>query len=136
METAGHARTPLARKLGLKAGQRACFVEAPPHLFDLLGPLPDGLHVLAAPEDDLDFIQLFAPERAALEVYLPGLVPLLKKSGMLWICWPKKSSPLARDLSSDVVRRRGLETGLVDVKVCAIDADWSGLKFVHRRADR
>ncbi|MDX1548332.1 MAG: hypothetical protein R3247_15140 [Rhodothermales bacterium] len=128
--------TPLVRKLGLKAGQRAFVFDAPPHYAGVLGPLPGGLRLLTAPEPELDFAQLFVPVRGALEARLPEVVPLLSRHGMLWICWPKKTSPLALDLAAGDVRAAGLAAGLVDVKVCAIDADWSGLKFVYRRADR
>ncbi len=133
---AGYAGTPLVNKLGLKAGARACILDAPPHYAALLGPLPGGLVLRPSLEADLDFLQVFVRSRAALERQVTGLKACLTPAGMLWICWPKKSSPLSGDLTGDVVRRLGLAAGLVDVKVCAIDADWSGLKFVYRLKDR
>ncbi len=133
---AGYAPTSLIKKLGLKGGFRACILDAPPGYFDLLGPLPGGLVLLDAPEDGLDFIQLFATERRLLEQQIPALKQHLASAGMLWLCWPKKASSLETDLTREVVRAIGLHAGLVDVKVCAIDADWSGLKFVFRLKDR
>ncbi len=133
---AGYAGTPLIKKLGLKEGARACILDAPPHYAALLGPLPGGLVLIEAPADGLDFLQVFVRRRAALERQVAGLKACLAPAGMLWICWPKKSSSIESDLTGDVVRRMGLAAGLVDVKVCAIDADWSGLKFVYRLKDR
>ena len=120
----------------MKAGARVCLIGAPPHYLGLLGPLPGGIHLCDAAEDGLDFAQLFATERRVLEAQTPLLAPRLAPAGMLWLCWPKKASLIATDLTREAVRDVGLGTGLVDVKVCAIDADWSGLKFVRRLADR
>ena len=128
--------TPLIKKLGLKEGSRACILEAPSNYLDVLGPLPGGVVLLDQPDDGLDFIQLFATERRRLERQLSALKQRLAPAGMLWICWPKKTSSLHTDLTREVVRAIGLHAGLVDVKVCAIDADWSGLKFVFRLKDR
>ncbi len=128
--------TPLIKKLGLKEGSRACILEAPSNYLDVLGPLPGGVVLLDQPDDGLDFIQLFATERRRLERQLSALKQRLAPAGMLWICWPKKASSLETDLTREVVRAAGLHAGLVDVKVCAINADWSGLKFVFRLKDR
>ena len=136
MMNAGYTKTPLIKKLGLKEGSRACILEAPPDYLDLLGPLAGGVVLLDQPDDGLDFIQFFAKERRALERQVSALKQHLAPAGMLWICWPKKASSLDTDLTREVVRAIGLHTGLVDVKVCAIDADWSGLKFVFRLKDR
>ncbi len=128
--------TPLIKKLGLKEGSRACILEAPSNYLDVLGPLPGGVVLLDQPDDGLGFIQLFAKERRTLERQVSALKQHLRPAGMLWICWPKKTSSLQTDLTREVVRAAGLHAGLVDVKVCAIDADWSGLKFVFRLKDR
>lgn len=133
---AGYSKTPLARKLGLKAGMRACVVAAPAGYFGLLEPMPDGIVWLKRPGRAMDFIQVFAASEAALARQLPSLKSHLAPAGMLWICWPKKASGRATDLSGDGVRAAGLAAGLVDVKVCAIDEVWSGLKFVYRLTDR
>ena len=128
--------TPLIKKLGLKEGSRACILEAPSNYLDLLGPLPGGVVLLDQPDDGLDFIQVFATEQRTLERQVSALKQHLAPAGMLWMCWPKKTSSLETDLTREVVRAIGLHAGLVDVKVCAIDADWSGLKFVFRLKDR
>lgn len=130
------SKTPLSRKLGLKAGMRACVIAPPAAYFGVLEPMPDDVQWLKRPGAKMDFLQLFATEQAALVRWLPTLKKHLAPSGLLWICWPKKASGRATDLSSDVVRGAGLRAGLVDVKVCAIDAVWSGLKFVYRLTDR
>jgi hypothetical protein len=135
--TAGYSGTPLLKKLGLKAGMRTCFVEAPPHYADLLGQLPEGVVLLDAPDSDMDFIHRFTLTQSDLEAQFAGLKRRLSLTGMLWVSWPKKaSSSIETDLSSEIVRNTGLAGGLVDVKVCAVDADWSGLKFVYRLKDR
>jgi hypothetical protein len=100
----------------------------------LLGPLPGPPSARLAP--NLDFIHAFFRSADALAGAFPRLKKSLAKDGALWISWPKKSSPLAGDLDEGGVRSIGLENGLVDVKVCAVDDDWSGLKFVYRLKDR
>ena len=134
--TAGYSGTPLAKKLGLKDGQRVALLAAPPEFRRSLEPLPAGIewkHRLRAP---LDCIVLFAPVLAKLDRSLPPAVSALAPAGMLWIAWPKRASGVPTDLSEDRIRARGLEVGLVDVKVCAVSEVWSGLKFVRRLKDR
>jgi hypothetical protein len=131
--TAGYSGTPLARKLGFKPGMRAHYANAPDGFPALLGELPDGVRVLARPADGLDLVVLFVRERRELERRLPGLQRRLDPAGMLWVAWPKRAAKLATDMTEDVVRAVALPRGLVDVKVCAIDATWSGLKLVIRR---
>ncbi|HMB89760.1 MAG TPA: hypothetical protein VKP65_02870 [Rhodothermales bacterium] len=134
--TAGYSGTPLLKKLGLKAGMRAAFVDAPPHYADLLGALPEGTILLETPDGEMDFIHFFALTQEDLETRFTDLKRHLAPTGMLWISWPKKASSIETDLSSNLVRSTGLAGGLVDVKVCAVDADWSALKFVYRLKDR
>src|SRR5262249_1862183 len=100
--------------------------------------LPAGVELVADPRGSgpFDVIVLFAPDTAALEQKLPRARKLLEPSGGLWVAWPKKSSPLFRDLTEDGIRALVLPTGLVDHKVCAVDADWSGLRLVVRVANR
>ena len=133
--TAGYSGTPLPKKLGLKPGMRAAAVHAPKQYTKLLGPVP-GIRFAPRLSRDLDFIHAFFARTADLEREFPRLRDALAKAGMLWISWPKKSSALAGDLDENGVRASGLASGLVDVKVCAVDEDWSGLKFVRRLADR
>ena len=134
---AGYSGTPLPRKLGIKAGHRVAFPHAPANFADTLGPLPDGVVVMA--DDDggaADLVVFFTLSAEALREGFGGWGPRVHPAGTLWIAWPKKSSGVVTDLAENVVRAIGLGAGMVDVKVCAIDATWSGLKFVYRLADR
>jgi len=136
--TAGYSGTPLPRKLGIKPGQRITFLDAPPAFAETLGELPEGV---AQPRTTLrggrlDVIVAFFVERRGLEQRLPSLIAALQPAGALWIAWPKRASRVTTDLTEDVVRELGLAAGVVDVKVCAIDATWSGLKLVIRLRDR
>ena len=133
MSTAGYSGTPLARKLGFKPGMRAHYVAAPERFGDLLGELPDGVRVLARAAAPLDLVVLFVVSRAELERRLGGLHAKLRQDGMVWVAWPKRASNVPTDMTEDVVRDVALPRGLVDVKVCAIDETWSGLKLVIRK---
>jgi hypothetical protein len=131
--TAGYSATPLVRKLGFKPGMRVHYAGAPQRLADLVGVLPAGVRVLRRPGPDLDLAMLFVTERRALERGLRALQPKLAPAGMIWVAWPKRTSKVATDVTEDIVRDVALPRGLVDVKVCAIDETWSGLKLVVRR---
>jgi hypothetical protein len=109
------------------------YANAPEGFEQLLGELPDGVRVLARPADGLDLVVLFVRERRELQRRLPALQRRLDAAGMLWVAWPKRASKVATDMTEDVVRDVALPRGLVDVKVCAIDETWSGLKLVLRR---
>jgi hypothetical protein len=135
--SAGYSGTPLPRKLGIKPGQRIAFIEAPPAFAEALGRLPDGVvPPLTTLRGPLDLVVAFFLERRELEQRLPQLIAALDPAGGLWIAWPKRASRVATDLTEDVVRELALAAGVVDVKVCAIDATWSGLKLVIRVRDR
>ena len=136
MASAGYSGTPLAKKLGIKPGARCYAASAPPNLADLLAPLPEGVRFLARPGDRLDVILLFVRRASELCRRLAPLQARLAPRGGLWVAWPKKSSGVETDLDFTVVQRAGLEAGLVDNKVCAVDETWSGLRFVYRVADR
>jgi len=133
---AGYSGTPLPRKLGLKAGMKAVFVDAPANYPDLLGPLPDDFRLLRRPGAHMDFIHFFVRRRRRLVERLPRLKAALAPAGMLWLSWPKKSSRLDTEVAEGDIRAAGLDAGVVDVKICAVDEDWSGLKFVYRLEDR
>ena len=133
---AGYSGTPLVKKLGLRAGHRARVVDAPDHYLDLLGTLPGDVTFAKTTRGAFDFIHLFSTRAADLRRRLPTLRNALEPDGLLWISWPKKTSSIASDLDGNGVRAIGLDAGLVDVKVCAVDEDWSGLKFVYRKRDR
>jgi len=130
----GYSGTPLVQKLGIKPGARFHFVSAPDRLPELLGPLPIG--ATPASRGKLDFSLLFVKKLVELSRNFPRLRDRLEANGMLWVSWPKKTSGVPTDLNENVVRDFGLANGLVDVKVCAIDETWSGLKFVRRLSDR
>lgn len=135
--TAGYSKTPLVRKLGIKPGNAILPIKAPTHYFELLGELPPDVKVVdLEAEKKLPFIHLFTKDRKDLEKYFPIAKEKLKKDGMLWVSWIKKSSKKETDISESDVRGLGLEIGLVDIKICAVDKDWSGLKFMYRKEDR
>ncbi|WP_421897169.1 DUF3052 domain-containing protein [Marinoscillum sp.] len=135
--TTGYSGTPLLKKLGIKPGNRCYLYQVPEHYFDLLFNIPENTEF-----DDgkvngpYDFIHAFVSFRSDLESIWPTLKAALKKEGMIWISWPKGSSKLPKDINENDIRAHGLHHGLVDVKVCAVDHDWSGLKFMYRRKDR
>jgi alkylation response protein AidB-like acyl-CoA dehydrogenase len=133
---AGYSQTPLVKKLGLRSGMRLQVISAPMDYAAMVEDLPAGLQWAADEETGLDFIHLFDSSRAGLEETLPRLVPRLAKIGVLWISWPKKSGGMASDLDENIIRETGLKNGMVDVKVCAVNEQWSGLKFVFRLKDR
>lgn len=135
--TAGYSGTPLARKLGIKPGETVVALRAPEGYRQLLDPLPGGVRIVSRlPREPASFIHFFAGTRHELERRIERLAGGLEKTGILWVSWAKKSSQLAADLDGGLVRSLGLAAGLVDVKVCAVDQDWSGLKFVYRLRDR
>lgn len=137
-DPAGYSGTPLPKKLGIKPGHRVRFVAAPPEFFAALGELPPEVRVLGEGDEDadLDAVVFFTTSGDELRARYDGLAGLLDAAGMLWVAWPKKASGVRTDVTEDVVRRIALERGMVDTKVCAIDATWSGLKLVRRLKDR
>lgn len=133
---AGYSARALVAKLGLKAGSRAWLIDAPEGYLEQLAPLPPGVEWLTAGEPGLDFVQLFVQSQAELAAAWPAAQAALTPAGLLWVSWPKRGSGLPTDLNENAIREFGLAQGLVDVKVCAVDATWSGLKFVYRLKDR
>ncbi|MBM3932812.1 MAG: DUF3052 domain-containing protein [SAR202 cluster bacterium] len=134
--TAGYSGTPLAKKLGIKAGMTIVLLNAPEGYDETLAPLPDGVTVTGEAQPGSPFIQVFTTSAGELAHEFPRLREMLARDGMLWVSWPKGSSRVMTDLTEKVVRDIGLSCGLVDVKVCAVDRVWSGLKFVRRLKDR
>ncbi|HVE79135.1 MAG TPA: DUF3052 family protein [Gemmatimonadaceae bacterium] len=132
---AGYSGTPLVKKLGIKEGARVAFVDAPASFAATLGPLPAGV-ATADGRGAVDLAVLFVRERGALEAALPKMLRRLDTAGALWVGWPKRASKVPTDLTEDVVRAVAIANGVVDVKVCAIDETWSGLKLVRRLKDR
>jgi hypothetical protein len=133
---AGYSGTPLAKKLGIKEGQRLAFPHAPDGFAELLGELPDGVSVKSRASGPLDVIVFFTRSRAELERRLPTLRRAMDPAAGLWIAWPKRASGVETDMTEDVARELGLANRLVDNKVCAIDETWSGLRLVIRLRDR
>ena len=138
LPTAGYSGKPLVTKLGIKPGMKTAFLNVPENYFeDVLGPLPEDCILLESTEaGGLDFIHVFWSWQADMEAVFPNLRDAIHKSGMIWISWPKKAAKLPGDLNENAIREYGLAIGLVDVKVCAVDERWSGLKFVFRVKDR
>ena len=134
--TAGYAGTPLARKLTLKDGQRVWWEGMPDSVRAEIGKESLALDLLSSPQAPIVAAHIFVIGRAALEEALERLLPLLDRSGFIWVSWPKKASKVPTDITEDVIRAVALPQGLVDVKVCAVDATWSGLKLVIRREQR
>jgi len=141
---AGYSGTPLPAKLGIKKDHRVALIHAPAGFTKTLGDLPEGVKMSNASRerkvsknvDLLDVMLFFTDSRDELIKEFQGLVWRLSPAGGLWIAWPKKASGLPTDLTEDRIREIGLEAGLVDNKVCAVDDTWSGLRFVHRLKDR
>lgn len=134
---AGYSGTPLAKKLGFKDGQRALLQGAVPEGYaDMLAPLPPGVVFASRLSADVALVQLFATERRELSERLQAFRRTLGPEAVVWVSWPKKSAKVPTDITEDVVREVALPLGFVDVKVCAVDATWSGLKLVVRKALR
>jgi hypothetical protein len=134
--SAGYSDKPLVEKLGIKPRAKVLIASAPRGYRKTLGMLPSGVRPVASGSGPFDFIQLFARSAANLTRAFPKMKRALSQSGMLWVSWPKRTSTLGTDLNENIVRDAGLALGLVDVKVCAVDETWSGLKFVFRLKDR
>ena len=131
--TTGYSGTPLAKKLGLKPGQRVWFLDMPASVRAEIDPMAIGLVELATPTTGIDMAHVFIMQRTDLIDQVTRLRTLIAPAGFIWISWPKKASKMPTDVTEDVIRAVALPTGLVDIKVCAVDAVWSGLKLVIRR---
>ena len=134
--SAGYSGTPLIKKLGIKAGFAISVVDQPDNYWELLGPLPQLVTVKDLDSTSLNFVHLFVTSKSDLQQELSRAKERVRPEGMTWVSWPKRSSHILTDLSENVVREVALESGLVDVKVCAVDETWSGLKLVRRLKDR
>lgn len=133
--TSGYSGKPLAAKLGIKA-EHVVLLDNAPDGFAIEG-LPDGTAVVRrAGRSSYDVVLSFCPNRSRLAKRLPVLIDKTKTAGMIWIAWPKRSSGVPTDLDENGIRELALPLGIVDVKVCAIDATWSGLKLVRRLSNR
>ena len=133
---AGYSGRSLVEKLGIKPRTRIAIIDPPRGFRATLGKLPAGVTVAGRISGTYPFIHFFTRRRAVLESRLAALLRALERDGALWISWPKQSSGVETDMTEDVVRAVALPTGLVDVKVAAVDDVWSGLKLVRRRKNR
>jgi hypothetical protein len=134
--TAGYSPNPLFRKLGLAEGFHVRIIHAPDNYPKLISEIYKKLIIHEQPGKEMDFIHFFPKTISELEIVLPGLKKEIRRNGMIWISWYKISAGIQSELSEKLIRDTGLANGLVDVKVCAIDKKWSGLKFVFRLKDR
>ena len=128
--SAGYSGTPLWKKLGLAAGQRVCVIDAPQPYGTLVPDAPQPLLLLARPDKTVDLVHLFVEQRAVLARQAAALRKTLAPQAVLWISWPKKASKRPTDITEDGIRELVLPLGWVDIKVCAVDEKWSGLKLV------
>ena len=134
--TAGYSGTPLAKKLGLKPGMRAWFHDMPGSVRAEIDPQAVGVSEQDAASAGLDYAHVFTADRATLERELAALRQLIAPAGTIWASWPKKAAKVPTDITEDTIRDIALPLGLVDVKVCAVDGTWSGLKLVIRKTLR
>lgn len=134
--TKGYSGAPLAQKLGLKPGMRAWFQDVPDVVRVEIARDAPPLERLDLPDPPVEFAHIFVTSCAVLDCQLRMLLPLLDPAGMIWISWPKKASKVPTDITEDVIRGIALPLHLVDVKVCAVDEIWSGLKLVIRKEHR
>lgn len=132
--TAGYSGTPLAKKLSLKDGMRVWREGMPESVADEIAAEEFKLHLLNVPESPIDAAHIFVTARGELEARLHQLEPLLAPSGFIWVSWPKKAAKVPTDITEGTIREVCLPMGLVDVKVCAVDSTWSGLKLTRRRS--
>lgn len=133
---AGYSGTPLPQKLGIKPGTIVVAIEAPDNYRKLLGQIPSGVNFATRPVGNTKFVHLFVKERRVLQTHLQSLRRKIAEDASVWVSWPKKSSGVPTDVTEDVIRAVALPMGFVDIKVCAVDETWSGLKLMIRRENR
>lgn len=130
---AGYSGTPLAKKLGIKEGYRVRIKNAPDDYLELVSPTPENVQISKSLRKDVDIFHFFTRSSSELKAQLPKLIAAIDQNGMIWISWPKKSSGVSSSVTEDTIRSVALPLGLVDIKVCAVDETWSGLKLVIRK---
>ena len=133
---AGYSGTPLAKKLGIKAGFRVFLANAPKDYARLVAPLPAGVTTVKVIDETTDLIHIFALSRKDLQKQIKAAAATMRADAAVWVSWPKKSSGVTTDITEDTIREIALPMGLVDIKVCAVDKVWSGLKVVVRKEQR
>lgn len=133
---AGYSKTPLAKKLGIKPGFAVLVVNAPAAYDTIVDPMPEDVTLLHEARSGMAMVHLFTQSAAELAHQLPELQQLIQPNGMIWVSWPKKAAKVPTDVTEDTIREVALPLGLVDVKVCAVNEIWSGLKLVIRKENR
>ncbi|MGA9334068.1 MAG: DUF3052 domain-containing protein [Rudaea sp.] len=131
--TAGYSGTPLAKKLGIKAGSHVLLLNAPTQYLQLVAPLPPHVHFRARPNHEVDIVHVFATRRQDLEKRLAVLRKRLRPDAAVWVSWPKRAARMPTDITEGTIREVAFPLGFVDIKVCAVNETWSGLKVVVRR---
>ncbi len=134
--TAGYSGTPLAKKLGIKPGFNMKLVNVPDNYFDLFTDLPVDLNFSEDDRTKKDLVHFFTKKEVEFIKTLPLLKDQIKPNGIIWVSWPKKASKVLTDVTEDAIRNYAIKIGLVDIKVCAVDEIWSGLKLVIPVKDR
>ncbi len=129
----GYSGTPLVKKLGIKGGSKLFLVNAPPEYLHLVAPLPEGVKIVSRLSNGTDMVHIFSTKEVHLVKTLRASLPKLTQDGMIWVSWPKKTAKVSTDITEDTIRKVALPLGLVDIKVCAVDDVWSGLKLVIRK---
>jgi hypothetical protein len=133
---AGYSGTPLPDKLGIKPGMIIVAIDPPENYRKLLAPIPSGVNFATRPVGNSRFVHLFVKERRVLAKHLQSLRHKIAEDAVVWVSWPKKSSGVPTDITEDAIRAVALPIGFVDIKVCAVDDTWSGLKLMIRRENR
>lgn len=133
MNDAGYSGTPLFKKLGIKSGFRVKTKNTPKNYLDLIAPIPSGVKVSPRLRGSIDIWHLFTSSKSELTKVLVAALGEIQQAGSIWVSWPKKSSGVPSEITEDTIREVALPLGLVDVKVCAVDSTWSGLKLVIRK---
>ena len=133
---AGYSGTPLVKKLGIREAMQVVVLNGPAGYEALLGALPEGASITSQPRDGMAFVHLFVKSAADLGATLKRLRKTIVSDGVIWVSWPKRASKVPTDVTEDVIREIALPMGFVDVKVCAVDDVWSGLKLVIRKSER
>jgi hypothetical protein len=136
MKTSGYSGTPLAKKLGIKENYRILLINPPSYYFDLFADMPENVVQMKDPKIKKNLIHFFVTDRKSLKTQILKLRKQIERNGCIWVSWPKKSSKMISDVTENEIRDIALSNGLVDIKVCAVDETWSGLKLVIPVKDR
>lgn len=129
----GYSGTPLVKKLGIKPSAKIFLANVPKDYLELVSPLPENVTFTSRLSSATDMVHVFSTQKSHLKKTLRAVLPRLKQDGVIWVSWPKKSAKVPTDITEDTIRAVALPLGLVDIKVCAVDETWSGLKLVIRK---